>query len=607
MKARTSTQARRPSARQARAAKVRSREIAKRGDAQTQGSALRHHAVVAGFLLAVACLAGRAVYLMVTEREFLKQQGDARSIREVPIAVHRGMIFDRNGEPLAVSAPMANIWLDPSRTALGEADLMRVGAALAVQPDGLRRRIEAGSPQYASLARRVPPDIVARVRALEIQGLHIGREYHRFYPAGETSAHVVGRTDVDDVGQEGVELMFDDFLAGEPGRKRILQDRKRQLIKNLGYIRRPQFGEPLHLSLDLRLQYLAFRELKLAVDEHGAASASLVMLDVDSGEVLALANLPSFNPNDWQNRGVAGVRNRAIADVYEPGSTVKPFTVLAALASGAYAPDTEIDTAPGYFSVGGKTIEDPLNRGRIDVATVVAKSSQVGIAKIALSLRDYAVFDVLQQAGFGDLTGSSLPGETLGELRTDDLDKEIGRATLAYGYGLTVSPLQLARAYLSLAAGGVRRDLTVVRGAEVREDAVFDAPLVAAVTDMMRGVLEPAGTAPKGRPHGYTAAGKTGTVRKVSTAGYDDSSHVALFAGFAPLSKPRIVLVVVVNEPRGDVIGGGTVAAPVFARVAERALRVLGVPPDDAPDDATEVVSGDAPVVAGVEQRRRAA
>ena len=590
---------RRPSAREARAAKVRRRELAKRGDAQIWASSLRHHALVAGFLVAFACLAGRAAYLMVTEREFLKQQGDARSVREVPIPVHRGMIFDRNGEPLAVSAPMANIWLDPSQTTLAEMDVVRIGGALAIHPDRIMRRIEAGSPQYASLARRVPPDIVARVRSLGIGGLRIGREYHRFYPAGETAAHVVGRTDVDDVGQEGVELMFDRFLAGVPGRKRILQDRKRQLIKNLGYIHRPQFGEPLYLSLDLRLQYLAFRELKMAVDEHGAASASLVMLDVDKGEVLALANMPSFNPNDWENRGVSGVRNRAIADVYEPGSTIKPFTVLAALASGAYAPDTEIDTAPGFFRVGDKTIEDPLDRGRIDVATVVAKSSQVGIAKIALSLRDYAVFDILQQAGFGDLTGSSLPGEALGELRTDDLDKPIGRATLAYGYGLTVSPLQLARAYLSLAANGVRRDLTIVRDGEVRQDAVFDAVSVAAVTAMMRGVLEPGGTAPKGRPQGYTAAGKTGTVRKVSTAGYDDRSHVSLFAGFAPLSKPRIVLVVVVNEPRGGLIGGGAVAAPVFARVAERALRVLGVPPDDS--------LGAVPTVAAVERQERAA
>ena len=587
------------SARAARAAKVRSRMQAREAsEARSdpgRASALRHRAVVAGFLIAVACLAGRAAYLMVTEREFLKRQGDARSVREVPIAVHRGMIFDRNGEPLAVSAPMANVWLDPSQTALAETDLVRLSAALAVHPDRIRQRLDAASPQYAGLARRVPPDVVARVRSLDVPGLRIGREYHRFYPAGETAAHVVGRTDVDDVGQEGVELMFDAFLAGEPGSKRVLQDRKRQLIKDLGYIRRPEFGQPLHLSLDLRLQYLAFRELKVAVDEHGAASASLVMLDVDSGQVLALANLPSFNPNDWENRGVAGVRNRAVADVYEPGSTIKPFTVLAALKSGAYEPDTEVDTAPGYFRIGDKTIEDPLNYGRINVAKVVTKSSQVGIAKIALSLGDYAVFNVLQQAGFGDLTGSSLPGEALGELRTDDLDKPIGRATLAYGYGLTVSPLQLARAYLSLAAGGVRRDLTTLRDREVREDAVFEAPRVAAVTRMMRGVLEPGGTAPKGRPQGYTAAGKTGTVRKVSTAGYDDRSHVALFAGFAPLSKPRIVLVVVVNEPRGGLIGGGTVAAPVFARVAGRALRVLGVPPDDAPVPTPPIAASDLP------------
>ena len=553
---------------------------------------LRHQIVVGGFLVALLCLTARAGYLMVTEREFLKQQGDARSVREVPIAVHRGMVFDRNGEPLAVSAPMAKVWLDPVQTRLTETELRHLGAALEVDPTRLAKRIADGSPRYATLARRVPPDVLSRVESLDIKGVGVAREYHRFYPAGETVAHVVGRTNVDDVGQEGVELVFNEFLAGVPGVKRVLQDRKRQLIKSLGYVRMPEFGEDLHLSLDLRLQFLAYRELKAAVARHGATSASLVMLDVGSGEILALANLPSFNPNDWPNRGVTGVRNRAVADVYEPGSTVKPFTVLAALQSGAYTPETEVDTAPGYLSVGGKTIEDPLNRGRISVATVVAKSSQVGIAKIALSLPDYAVFDVLQQAGFGDFTGSGLPGEAIGELRTDDLDKPIGRATLAYGYGLTASPIQLARAYLVLAAGGVRRDLTILRGADVREDSVFPRAEVSAVTTMMRAVLEPGGTAPKGRPAGYTAAGKTGTARKVNAAGYDDQSHVAFFAGFAPLSAPRIVLVVVVNEPRSGPIGGGAVAAPIFARVAERALRVLGVPPDEVEPAALTASTG---------------
>ena len=573
---------RRRTARSARAAKAHKRELARQDSRQPISTVVRHRAIVVGFLVALLGLTGRAGYLMVTERDFLKQQGDARSVREVPIAVHRGMIFDRNGEPLAVSAPMSNVWVDPSQTTLTDSDLWRLGAALELDAAGLAARIAAGSPQYANLSRRVPPNILARVESLDINGVRVGREYHRFYPAGETVAHVVGRTNVDDVGQEGVELMFNDFLAGAPGVKRILQDRKRQLIKNLGHVRMPEFGEDLHLSVDLRLQFLAYRELKAAVGRHAASSGSLVMLDVGSGEILALANLPSFNPNDWSSRGVAGVRNRAVADVYEPGSTVKPFAVLAALQSGAYEPETEIDTAPGYFRIGDKTIEDPLNRGRISVATIVAKSSQVGIAKIALSLSDYAVFDALQQAGFGDLTGSGLPGEAIGELGTDDLDKPIGRATLSYGYGLTVTPLQLARAYLALATGGVRRDLTILRGFEAREDAVFPEPAVATLTTMMRGVLEPGGTAPQGRPTGYTAAGKTGTARKVGMSGYDDQSHVAFFAGFAPASTPRIVLVVVINEPRIGGIGGGAVAAPIFARVAERALRVLGVPPDEA-------------------------
>lgn len=544
-------------------------------------AAWRHYAVLVVFLLAITGLAARAGYLVVTEREFLQGQGEARAVREIALPVHRGMIFDRNGEPLAVSAPMHYVWVDPHLARLRDDDFKRLGNALGIAPEVLSRRAGSGAAErprrFAYLARRLPPAIAQRVRELDIPGVHVARAYHRFYPAGETAAHVVGRTDIDDVGQEGIELALNGPLTGTPGSKRVLRDNKGHVVKVLEYHRTPT--DDVHLALDLRLQFLAYRELKAAVEHHGASSGSLVMLRVATGEVLALANQPSFNPNDWSNRGVAGVRNRAVADLYEPGSTVKPLAVLAALEAGAFAPDTVVDTAPGYFRVGSKTIEDPSNRGAITVAQVLAKSSQVGIAKMALAMEPDAVFNVFQRAGLGDYTGCGLPGEAIGVLTATDLDKPIGRVTLAYGYGLTVSPMQLARAYLLLANAGERKDVTVLRGAAPAAERAFDAAHVRAVVAMLRGVLEPGGTAPKGKPNGYSAAGKTGTVRKVGPGGYDDTAHVAFFAGFAPAERPRIVLVVAINQPRRGPIGGGQVAAPVFARVAERALRILGVPP----------------------------
>ena len=548
----------------------------------------RHGVVVLLFLTGFACLSGRTAYLAVTERDFLKEQGEARSVREVTIPVHRGMIFDRNGEPLAVSAPMGYAWVDPQQTMLTASDFQRLANALAQTPESLERRYRAGSKRFAYLARRLAPSTARRVTDLQIEGVHIGREYHRFYPAGETTAHLVGRTNVDDVGQEGVEFAFNDYLAGAPGAKRVLRDRRGGTVKDLDYVRdldylrAPTFGRDVELALDLRLQYLAYRELKTAVERNRATSGSLVMLDAASGEVLALANQPSFNPNAWHSRGVHGVRNRAIVDLYEPGSTVKPLTVLAALEGGWYTPDTEIDTHPGYLRIGGKTIEDPSNRGRITVAAALAKSSQVAISKMALSMPEHAVFDAFQRAGFGDYTGCDLPGEELGQLSAVDLDKPIGRVTLAYGYGVMVTPMQIARAYLMLANDGIRTDLTILRNdARVRASSqpVFARRDVQAVAAMLRGVVAPGGTAPKARPASYTAAGKTGTARKVNFGAYDERAHVAFFAGFAPAVDPRVVLVVVINEPRGAGIGGGAVAAPVFAAVVERALRILGVPP----------------------------
>ena len=542
----------------------------------------RHRALVGLFVAAAAALLARVAHLAVTESDFLKKQGEARAVRVVPIPVHRGIIYDRHGEPLAVSTPVYSIWTDPGQTPIPPARFDDLAQALDLPPERIRRRLERNADsRFAYLKRHVDPTTANRVRALDIAGVRFRREYRRFYPAAETTAHVVGMTNIDDTGQEGVELVLDAFLRGRPGEKRVLRDRNGRAVKDLAYLRAPDFGKDVMLSLDLRLQFFAYKELKSAVEHNRAKSGAIVMLDVATGEVLAMANQPSYNPNNAVDRGSPGVRNRAVTDTYEPGSTIKPLSVLAALESGRYFPDTPVDTAPGYVRVGSKLIEDPSDRGRLTLAEVLAKSSQVGVTKVALDLPEHAIFDVLARAGLGEVPGTGLPGETVGVFTARDLDKPIGRATLAFGYGLTVTPLQLARTYLTLATGGVRRPVSVLHEtARPPSDRVFDARDIRDVSRMMERVASAQGTAPRARVAGHRVVGKTGTTRKISSVGYDDSRHVALFAGFAPAHAPRIVVVVVIDEPAAGPIGGGSVAAPVFSRVVARALRILGVAPE---------------------------
>ena len=541
----------------------------------------RHYMLVAFFMISVVGLLTRVAYLSVTERrDFLKQRGEAIAVRTVGIPAHRGVIRDRRGELLAVSTPVHSIWVDPSEKTLSTEDVVALGQVLGIAPAVLERRLASAGKRFAYLKRHVGPDTNRAVLELGIAGVRSLSEYRRFYPAAETTAHVVGMTNIDDVGQEGIEFTFDSLLTGKPGSKRVLLDNKRRTVEEL-VLDLPDFGKEITVSLDLRLQFLAYRELKSAVEHNNAESGSLVMLDAGTGEILALANQPSYNPNNAGERTSSGVRNRAVTDTYEPGSTVKPLAALAALESGLYTPTTIVDTSPGYVAVGRKLIEDPRNRGVLTLSEVLAKSSQVGITKIALNLPEDAVFDVLVRAGFGEPPGSGLPGETFGVLTAEDLDKPIGRATLAYGYGLTVTPMQLARCYQTLASGGVRRSVGVLRQTtDLAGIRVFEERHVREVSRMLERVVSAAGTAPKAQVRGYRVAGKTGTTRKVTAGGYDDERHVALFAGFAPAADPKIVLVVVINEPRGAAIGGGSVAAPVFARIMARALRILGVAPD---------------------------
>ena len=546
----------------------------------------RHYVVALGFCVLVAALAGRVVYLGVDEREFLKKQGDARAVRLEQLRAQRGVVRDRWGEPLAISTPVYTVWSDPSLARVTEEDIARLAPVLGVPEQVVRARLGDRTRQYVHLKRRMNWIEAQKVQALDIDGVYLSTEYRRFYPAGETAAHVIGiagfgEDGQDEKGLEGIEHAFDERLQGQTGSKRVLRDRGGRNIDDLEYLEAPRYGEDLQLSLDLRLQFIAYRELKSAVEGHGAASGSLVMLDAKTGQILALVNQPSFNPNEPLKPGYEGLRNRAVTDVYEPGSTIKPFAVLAGLESGRFHAQSTVDTAPGYMWVGEKLVQDPSNRGVMSLTDALQRSSQVAIAKLALNLEERSVFDVLSRVGVGQPVGSGLPGEVLGRFSDDGLRSEVVRVTMAYGYGLSMSPLQLARAYMVLARHGVQASPSILMGSTVdRGERVFDEEDTRTVLEMMENVTSEAGTAPKARVPGYRVAGKTGTARIVGTAGYDDERHVALFAGVVPIDDPRLVMVVVVNEPRGGLSGGGDVAAPVFSRVAERSLRLLGVPGD---------------------------
>ena len=543
----------------------------------------RHYVLIVVFTFALLGLVGRSSYLAVTEREFLQNQGEARATRTAEIRAHRGVISDRNGDPLAVSTPVVSVWTDPSVDRLDTRELVLVAELLDRPVDGLIKRLERSKhTQFVYLARRVSPAIARSLRSLEIPGIRFKHEYRRFYPSGEISAHVVGRTDIDDVGQEGIELSMDHVLRGVPGSKRVLTDRRGQRVRDLDFYDAPDFGDDVELSIDLRLQFLAYRELKSAVEHSGARSGSVVTLDVTTGDVLALVNQPSYNPNRVGSRDFDGMRNRAITDLYEPGSTAKPFAILAALETGIYRADTIIDTTPGYLTVGRKLIEDPVNRGQLTLAEVLAKSSQVGVTKIALGLEASHLYDVFHRSGLGSIPATGLPGEVSGILTDRDIDNPIVRASLAYGYGVTATAMQLAQSYLTIASGGVRRQVNLIRGLpRASDERVFEEGDVASLLHMMEGVASSKGTAPKARVPGFAVAGKTGTSRKVTSGAYDDTRHVALFAGIAPSRDPQVVVVVIINEPLGEHVGGGEVAAPVFSRILARSLRILGVAPEN--------------------------
>lgn len=553
-----------------------------------------HYPVRRKLMLAAMAVAGlglvwRAIDLQVIRKDFLQDQGDARYLREVTDPAHRGMITDRNGEPLAISTPVDSVWANPQELINARTSWPRLAKVLGMHHGVLERLLASKrDKEFVYLKRQVTPDIANKVMSLKIPGVALAPEYKRFYPAGEVAAHVVGFANIDDVGQEGVELQFNNQLKGVPGIKRVIKDRYGHIVENVERVSEPRPGKNITLSIDRRLQYLAYRELKKAVKANRADSGSLVMLDVHTGEVLAMVNQPSYNPNNRDGLKASHMRNRAITDVFEPGSTIKPFTIATALQSGSYTPDSIIDTRPGLLRIGRSTIHDHRDYGLIDVSTVIMKSSNVGASKIALSLPPKLLWNSFVNVGLGEETGSGFPGESVGLLSDYGTWHDIQRATISYGYGLSVTALQLARAYTALASDGralpvtfLKRDKEEVDKLKALYKPVFSEKSIQEVRSMLESVVSREGTGLRAAVSGYHIAGKTGTVKKLGAGGYLEDSYRALFAGMAPASNPRLVMVVIINNPRGEEYYGGSVAAPVFSVVMAGALRMLDIPPDD--------------------------
>ena len=519
-------------------------------------------------------------------RDFLQHQGDARSIRKEIIPAHRGLITDRNGEPLAVSTPVTTLIANPQdiQKSASAADIEKLAKALDISVSQLKSRLNRyRNKSFMYLARQLPTAEADRVLDLGVPGVSGRQEYKRFYPAGEVTAQLVGFTDINDDGQEGMELAYNAFLTGESGSKKVVKDLAGRVIKDIALIKPASPGNSLKLSIDLRVQYAAYRALKASVQKHQAQSGSVVVLDVQTGEVLAMANQPSFNPNDRSNLRPDSIRNRAVTDLMEPGSTVKPFTMLAALESGKFEPETVINTSPGYLKVAYKTFVDHRDYGPLDMAGILTKSSQVGTTKIALALDPDTTRELFERMGFGEGIGSGFPAETAGNLPAHRKWDLVTQATFAFGHGLSASSLQLARAYSILANNGARREISMTATESLPEATqVADPELVKSIRGMLKTAVGEKGTGKRAMIDGYSVGGKTGTVHKVkASGGYDPHRYMSVFAGLSPVDDPRLVTIVVIDEPREGDYFGGLVAAPVFSEVTGNALRLLQVTPDN--------------------------
>jgi len=536
-------------------------------------------------------LAWRAVELQLKDHAFLAGQGDARFSRVAEITATRGTITDRYGEPLAVSTPVDSVWVNPKELALASDQLPRLAKALKRDKNEIARRLTSNlDREFLYLVRHMQPAEAQKIKALGIPGVYLMREYRRYYPAGEVAGHIIGFTSVDDEGQEGLELAFDHWLAGEDGAKRVIQDRYGNIVQNVEEIRAMRAGRNLVLSIDLRIQYLAYRELKAAIRDQRAKSGSIIVVDVNSGELLAMVNQPAYNPNDRDQIKAKAYRNRAVTDIVEPGSSMKPFVVAAGLASGRFNDHSIIDTNPGYIKVGAKLLEDRKNLGAINLATCLAESSNICLTKVALALEPAQMYGTLNGLGFGQVTTSGYPGESAGLLPHYSHWRPVGISSMSRGYGLSVTPLQLVHGYATVASYGLARPVSFLRvEAPPAGERVLDENVSRMLIHMLEAVVAPDGGGKRAAIPGYTVAGKTGTAWKATAGGYATDRYLAVFGGVAPASAPRLAAVVVIDEPGAGKYYGGEVAAPVFSGVVGGALRLLAVPPDAPVGDDTQL------------------
>jgi cell division protein FtsI (penicillin-binding protein 3) len=551
----------------------------------------RHKAVFWVLALLFVGMVVRATYLHVIDHEFLKRQGDARMLRKETLPAHRGMILDRHGVPLAISTPVISLWVNPkevkelanpSAKKSRVLDIEQLALAIGVEPSALEARLKRNeSKEFLYLKRHLAPDVARVVLDREFPGVYGMNEYKRYYPEGESSSHIIGFTDLDDHGKEGLELAFDKSLSGKPGQQLVMRDLKGRKVKDVSRIRAAEAGKDLHLSFDSRVQYIAYRELAAAIAEHHASAGLVVALDVDTGEVLAMANMPGYNPNNRAGVPIENLRNRGATDMFEPGSTMKVLTVALGMESGKYTPSSKFNTNPGTYQVYNKTISDHENYGIIDLGTIITKSSNVGAAQIALSLPPDALPTFYERFGFGKVTGSGFPGESRGRLQPPDRWRPVELATMSYGYGLTVNALQLARAYATIAAKGVQRPVSFLKvNGPVPGTRLLSEKIAENLFPMMESVVSTDGTAQRSAVPGYRVAGKTGTAHKAQAGGYAANNYMSLFVGFAPVSHPKVAMAVVIDNPSKGGYYGGLVAAPVFSRVMAETLRLMNVPTD---------------------------
>ncbi len=562
-------------------------------------------------LLLVLCLgvfvvlAGRALMLQGFDKGFLLAEGEARYVRVVEMPASRGAVMDRNGKALAISTPVESIWAAPSTmTPLDSAQFNKLADVLKIDKRELKKKLGDEDKNFVWLKRQLSPVQAASVMALKIPGVFQQREFRRFYPVGETAAHLIGFTNLEDKGQEGIELAQQASLAGSPGQRRVIKDRKGRIVEDVESLKVPHDGKPLSLSIDERLQHIAHSELKAAVDAHKAKGGALVVLDARSGEVLALVNQPDFNPNNRTNVQMQQMRNRSVTDTFEPGSTFKPFAVAAALEAGIVKPDTVIQTGNGYV-IGGHKISDTHPQPQLTVAQIIQKSSNIGTAKMALQLPPEKLWNLYHDLGFGTAPKTGFPGEASGKLRAVKTWKPVEQATMSYGYGVSVSALQLARAYSIFANDGVLLPATFLkREGDTIGKQVISQKTARTVSQMLETVTQTGGTATKGQVPGYRVAGKTGTAWRIVNGQYDRNLYLSSFVGYGPVSSPRYIVAVTIDEPSAGKIYGGEVSAPVFSNVMAQALRMAGVPPD-APQQELAVAPVIAPAVVPAATKER--